>query len=941
MSIYAAYNLNKDIRKNSSSGGIFYSLAKHILDQNGIVFGAAWNKDWLVDMCYIDKLKDLSKLMGSKYVKANNKNTFKECKEFLDSGRQVLYSGTPCQIYALKFFLKKEYNNLLTVSVACFGTTPTTVWKDYLKTIKRPDAKIIDINLRDKSNTDWNNYKYTIKYSDGKIISENHLNNKYSKAYISANYFNEACYKCIAKKELKSDISIGDFWGVQEALPNIDAKLGVSFIICNSSKGEKTIKALDDLKLEEINDINKVKKYNRGIQETPGTKEAAYNKGIFKKKVAIVTMNLHFNIGTALQAYALQKIILNNGYDCDVITWTRKDRLHFCDTYIKMRILPTAQDYNQIKESDYDIFVVGSDQIWRKNTSLKDYKENYINYPFLGFTANWNKVRFSYAASFGTSWQYNKIEDKKLTDILKQFNALSTRELNSVIDCKNNLGLDFKQHIDPTMLLNKEDYLKLCSNIAINNNKNIFKYILHETENKTDFINESAKKLGLPVVTHNKLYVVDWLAKMRDASLIITDSFHGVVFSIIFNKPFVYWNTRDGGKSRFETIEKLFNIQNRQIKDNFIITDDLLKPANIDLSSTRQTSLNYILKNLADVPQKLTFNLSQNKLNWQKNNKQAWMLFLSSDNYIYYVLNVYKNLLDYDTNYAVCCGYTEDVSQATIDILNKCGIITFKLNTKAILQKNIKLKGISNWIKAFTKLGLLKNQLNLDKMIYLDSDLGIYDNIDELFNKPHMSAVLDGAPLPNRQPGPYQIGDSVFCSGLFVWDFKNNKDADKLLQLLPNLPKDIEWHDQNVLNYYYKDWQDQKNLHLNYTYGLMTTIPKFKFVNPIRGKNWPKIIHYIAGQGEKTKIPFIDKKFYLQSWCDMLVVDEYYNEINNSIKALKQMYDFELPLINTKNIIHKNADKTAAQEETIKMLKLKEQKKDAKADGRPNTYLYF
>jgi len=942
MTTYAAYNLNEDIRKKSSSGGVFYELAKYTIEHDGYVFGAAWNKDWFVDICYIKKLEDLPKLMGSKYVKADNKNTFKECKEFLDSGKQVLYSGTPCQIYALKFFLKKDYDNLLTVSVACFGTTPLVVWKDYLETIKRPDAEITEINLRDKSDTNWNNYKYTIKYSDGKIISENHLNNKYSKAYISAGYFNKPCYNCIAKKELKSDISIGDFWGVQEALPKIDAKLGVSFIICNSNKGEKIIKALNNLKLEEIKDINKVKKFNRGIQETPGTKETTYNKNIFRKKVAIVTMNLHFNIGTALQAYALQKVILDNGYDCDVITWARKDRLHFCDTYIKMRILPTAQDYDKIKESDYDIFVVGSDQIWRKNTSLKDYKENYINYPFLGFTANWSKVRFSYAASFGTSWQYDKAEDEKITNILKQFNALSTRELSSIIDCEDKLGLNFEQHIDPTMLLNKEDYLKLCSNITANHNKNIFKYILHETTDKTNFINEKAKKLGLPITTHNKLYVVDWLAKMRDTSLVITDSFHGVIFSIIFNKPFIYWNTRDSGKARFETIEKLFNIQNRQIKDNFTITDELLKPANINLNNNRQKSLDYILKNLAAVPQQLTINLSQNKLNWQKNNKQAWMLFLSSDNYIYYVLNVYKNLLDHNTKYAVCCGYTEDVSQTTVNILNKCGIITFKLDTKAILHENIKLRGISNWIKAFTKLGLLKNQLNLDKMIYLDSDLGIYDNIDELFNKPHMSAVLDGAPLPNRKPGPYQIGDSIFCSGLFVWDFKNNNnDANKLLQLLPKLPKDVEWHDQNVLNYYYKDWQNQKNLHLDYTYGLMTTIPKFKFVNPVRGKNWPKVIHYIAGQGEKTKIPFINQKFNLQSWCDMLLIDDYYTEINNSIIALKQLYDFDLPLISTQNIVHKKADKIAAKEETIKWAEIEQKKKDIRADGRPNTYLYF
>lgn len=625
MQSYVAINTNNEIRHKSSSGGIFYSLAKYTLEHNGIVFGATWNKDWLVDMCWVDKLEDLPKLMGSKYVKADLKSTFKECKDFLDNGKQVLYTGTPCQIFALKFFLKKEYTNLLTVSIACFGTTPIIVWKDYLETIKRPGVEITSINLRDKTNTTWNNYNYTIKYSDGKVLSENHLNNKYSKAYISAKYFNKACYKCAAKKDIKSDISIGDFWGIKEVIPTINDKEGVSFIICNTEHGKNIIKKLSDIKLQEI-DISKIKKYNRGIQEEPGTKEELYNKNIFKKKVAIITMNLHYNIGTALQAYALQKTIKDAGYDCDVITWKRKDRLHFCDIYIKMRELPTAQDYNKINENDYDIFVVGSDQIWRKNTNLNDYKKNYINYPFLEFTAKWTKVRFSYAASFGTSWQYTELEDKQLSDILKQFNALSTRELSSVTDCKNKLRLDFEQHLDPTMLLTKDDYLKLCEKIPVANNETIFKYILHETTEKTIFINNKAEELNLQIIIHDKTSVADWLAKIRDAKLIITDSFHGVIFSLIFNKPFMYWNDRDGGNTRFDTLEKLFGIKDKQIT---IGTKIPLQPANINLDIAKNISLNYIKNNLASLPVKLklTTNVIQPKQKQEKKKTPTYLYF--------------------------------------------------------------------------------------------------------------------------------------------------------------------------------------------------------------------------------------------------------------------------------------------------------------------------
>ena len=124
-------------------------------------------------------------------------------------------------------------------------------------------------------------------------------------------------------------------------------------------------------------DIEIIKKHNAGIISHSPFKpfvEQKTNMSIekeeiigppnsTKKHVGIVTMNLHFNIGTALQAYALQKVIINAGYDCDVITWKRADRVSFCDKYIKMRVLDSAKDYNKIKESDYDIFVVGSDQI--------------------------------------------------------------------------------------------------------------------------------------------------------------------------------------------------------------------------------------------------------------------------------------------------------------------------------------------------------------------------------------------------------------------------------------------------------------------------------------------------------------------------------------------------------------------------------------------------
>lgn len=114
------------------------------------------------------------------------------------------------------------------------------------------------------------------------------------------------------------------------------------------------------------------------------------------------------------------------------------------------------------------------------------------------------------------------------------------REIGSIVDCVSHLDLPVEHHIDPTMLLAKDEYLKICQTVPVNKTKNIFRYILHDTAEKTDFITKTANALHLSTVKQTKGNVTDWLSKMRDTSLVITDSFHGVVFAIIFNKPFLY-----------------------------------------------------------------------------------------------------------------------------------------------------------------------------------------------------------------------------------------------------------------------------------------------------------------------------------------------------------------------------------------------------------------
>lgn len=900
---YAAINKNSDVLMNSSSGGVFYELAKYVLDKNGVVFGAAWNKDWLVDMKYVDNINDLSQLMKSKYVKANLKNTFKECKNFLDEGKLVLYSGTSCQLLALKLYLKQSYNNLILACICCHGTMPVNIWQDYLSSIERKNNPITNIDFRSKDKASWEDYNIIISYSNGDNIVENHNDNRYFKAFLSDKYLNANCYQCQckSKNDYPFDFMIGDYWGVKNIYPQISYKNGVSFISCNSLKAESILNTISsNLTLIESR-WDDVYKRNGGLHVASDKNRSTYNSNIFSKKVGIVTLHLNKNIGGCLQAYALQKTISKFGYDSEVLTWNDNNlmssHLPFVDSHIKCRFLDQYKKHSAIKESDYDIFVVGSDQIWRREFDIGDHKNNYIKYPFLEFTEGWTKTRFSYAASVGVCdkrWEYTEDDNKKLTKILNNYNAVSVRESKSVADFKDRLDIEAKWNVDPTMLLSKDEYLELADNDK--KTEGIFSYILDKSSDKSNFINNISSKLSLPITTSSN-NVSDWLAHFRDCKLVITDSFHGCIFSIIFNKPFIYFKNNFRGLDRFNTLEEKFNISDRCINEGFKWDNSLLSTPDIDYSEYIQDSLSYIETNLKANPIKMKL---QSKLVLpDANSRKAWLCFISSNNYVYYALHLYKTLIDTGTKYPLYCGVTKNVSEDTRNILKTVGVNLLELDTtdvehSGIVQRGAKAGMCQKYINALTKLDLFKFDDKFDKVVYLDVDLHVFQNIDELFDKPHMSAVEDVAPI--RKHYAYKPGDSIFCSGLVVWDFKNNKGLiQKIISELDKLPEGRQWHDQNILNYYYPNWINDKHLHLDPTYGLMVCNELLQYYNMDK----PKIRHYV--QSGKEWMPFYSTHTIPRSSIELTrkLIIRYYLDIAESIKYFNKAYDLNIKEVNT------------------------------------------
>ena len=245
LEVYAAKNSDDEIRLQSSSGGIFTLLAEHIIKDGGIVFGACWDKEWNVKHDYVDNINDLQRFRSSKYLQSVIGDSYLKAEQFLKTGRKVMFTGTPCQIAGLKHFLRKEYDNLLVVEVICHSVPSPGVWQQYLATrlhtLKWEKSDIREISFRNK-NTSWKNYSFVIVNQNGNIFTELSCKNLFMRGFLADLYTRPSCHACPAK-QLKSgsDITLGDFWGIESLMPEIDDDKGVSAIIVNSYKGKQVL----------------------------------------------------------------------------------------------------------------------------------------------------------------------------------------------------------------------------------------------------------------------------------------------------------------------------------------------------------------------------------------------------------------------------------------------------------------------------------------------------------------------------------------------------------------------------------------------------------------------------------------------------------------------------------------------------------------------------
>ena len=218
---YAAKSKSKILQLKGSSGGIFGTIANYIINNNGLVVGAEMLNDFSVKHSIVDNKKDLEKLYGSKYVASDLNDVFSEIKKKLSDGKKVLFTGVPCQVAGLLNFLGKNYENLITIDVICHGTPNQKIFKKYIDNMEtKKKSKIIKYYFRNKKAGKWGSYKalMIIEKNGKKYIKKTHADfDPYYNNFLLGNSHRESCYSCpFASSNRVSDITLGDFWGIEK-----------------------------------------------------------------------------------------------------------------------------------------------------------------------------------------------------------------------------------------------------------------------------------------------------------------------------------------------------------------------------------------------------------------------------------------------------------------------------------------------------------------------------------------------------------------------------------------------------------------------------------------------------------------------------------------------------------------------------------------------------
>ena len=321
-----------------------------------------------------------------------------------------------------------------------------------------------------------------------------------------------------------------------------------------------------------------------------------------KIKIGVFGCRHDINIGNYLIKFAMHVILTELGYEPFIVT---TNHLNVNISFLNRTTnIVEIQNYTNIKENDYDILLVNSDQTWRRWDNF------FYDYGFLKFAKNWNKLKFVYGASLGYDfWSFNETEEKIIKPLISNFSDVSVRERGSIKLIEQHFNISPKLVLDPTLIIDKSYYLNLIKDYKVDNiysHNYIFIYHVHRIKIEMKaFVDKVEKELNSQIYyfkLNNKSLVEDFLYYIKNSKAVITNSLHCTIFSILFERPFITFNFNDTGIERLKSFSELLGFEERIIYNNQKPNINLLStPIKINKKIFKEKkieSINYIKRNL-------------------------------------------------------------------------------------------------------------------------------------------------------------------------------------------------------------------------------------------------------------------------------------------------------------------------------------------------------
>ena len=613
---YSFVTSDPDLLQASSSGGIFGVLAHEMFRRGGKVVGVAWEPDWSARFVMIDSEDEMPRLHKSKYLQPQADGIYRQVRDTLAGGVPVLFCGLPCHVSGLRAFLKKRYDNLVAVELLCSHAPSSKYFQQYVQEDWKQD-NITAYEFRHKEPLDgFRCDAIAVRLPDGSTKRRTTVQQDlYQAMYHPKLMIGEHCLGCrFAGFPRGADLTIGDFWGIENQNPDQEFRNGISLVLSHNSRGQEFLDASTNGQSELV---ERPLPWMGGNGRGDLTTEAPFGTPAFhalfphqgfrqsarkalrvqhdhKWDIGLVGASMAVNFGASLTYFALQSLLTQLGHTVLMIdrpmsaeAWDFAPEMYRRQPWFyRAPSFPTRQHMRQL--NDYcDQFMVGSDQHWHPNLVRV-----WDQLTLLDFVAP-DRKKIAVAASFGhDSFDASLATRQKMQDALSRFDALSFREASGVRLAEQEFGVRGDFVLDPVFCLGPDPFLELARPEieSTRGSSGLVSYFLNPSRAKADMAYRLARSLDLkpmffselePIYSHDGLRrkwdvdvtrgtIEDRIASLATADFIITDSFHGMCFAVLLKKPFVAVTNKERGIARFQSIADLLNLHGRLVSEDAI-----------------------------------------------------------------------------------------------------------------------------------------------------------------------------------------------------------------------------------------------------------------------------------------------------------------------------------------------------------------------------------